>query len=306
MTKISLRQSDLGTFDECRRKYYLQNVLQIGDRVYGERVGPRKIKTADVGTMVHGCLKLLYTEELTADVIAASAPNICALVAKEIGGCDEEIDGWPVWGEGWISGIETASIMVRGYISWVSVGGHDLRYSALAVEERIVWDNGLIVITGQPDLVMLDEITEEVGILDTKTVDKLASPRPGNFQLLTYGLIWWRTRGTIPQWAGHNQLVRNKQTKKATPPFYARQPVTLGEEILLQHEEVVMQLSREIVDFHERVSLLNHHLIARPNMTGECSWKCPVEFLCDHMHDGSDWPSMAETHYQIRTNREGN
>lgn len=307
-TKIVLRQSDVAMFDECRRKFYLTNVLQIGDRKR-ENTGPptaRKVKTQDIGTMVHAAIGLHNRDEMEDVDIILQANSICVETAKKLGGAIEVDGGFLQWGEGWPKAIEMATILIRGYFNWLSLGGHDLRYTTLAAEDRLSWDNGLITITGQPDHVVLDEITNEVGIDDVKTVDKLGPPRPGNYQLLTYGLLWWEVKGVCPQWGTHTQIVRNMQTAKAKPPFYERQKVTLGEEILTMHREAIMQTSQEIVDFYEKVHLLNHHRIARPNMTGDCSWKCPVQFLCDHMHDGSDWGHMAETTYEIRTNSEEN
>lgn len=306
--KISLRQSDVAMFDECRRKFYLTNVMQIGDpiRTFTGPPTARKVKTQDVGSMVHAAIRLHNRGEMEDTEIILKANSICVETAVLLGGAIEREDGFMQWGEGWPKAIEMSTILIRGYFNWLSIEGHDLRLTTLAAEDRIVWDNGRIEITGQPDRVVLDEITEEVGIDDVKTVDKLGPPRPGNYQLLTYGLLWWKVKGVCPQWAMHTQIVRNMQSARAKPPFYERQKITLGEEILTRHYESIMQTSQEIVDFYERVNLLNHHELARPNMNGECSWKCPVEFLCDHMHDGSDWQHMAETTYNIRTNSKDN
>lgn len=300
---IELRQSDLQTYMNCRRQFYLEVVLNLAHPRTEQF--PRKHNTAATGTLIHEVLKAYYTGQLSEEPSREEVQLIVVAKADELMGRDEE--AWDVELEAsrmkdWNDAVVTASIVAHNYIPWVEREGLDLRYTVRSVEERLRAEvpGTRIVLSGQPDLLYYDEILGEVGIVDHKSVATLDAPRPGNFQLLTYGVLYWWTTGEVPEWAAHNQLKRNKQTDRAKPPFYARQPVHLDQQILELHAEMLIGLCQEIELFMDSINENNHRTKAFPNMTGECDWKCGVKELCDRFHDGDDvWQDMS-THLYIQ------
>ena len=299
---IEIRQSALQTFLDCRRKYYLQEVLGLVQQ--SEEMYPAKHSTAATGTIVHEPLAQYYSGELREDITKEELYDICMAKAVEIGRLDQPPSpGRESMVSDWYNAVEVATIMVDGYLKWVKQENMDLRFLVQMVEERLRWQvpGTRITITGQIDLVLYDELVKETGIIDHKTLDKLAIVRPGNFQILTYALLVWKNTGVVPEWGAHNQLKRNKQTSRAKPPFYDRKPITINERMLVQHEQMLTSLCQDIEQFADSVNEDNHHTTAYPNMTGECNWKCDVMELCDHMHDGPEvWVHIAESHYKER------
>lgn len=306
---MEIRQSNFALFLGCKRSFYLQVVENLQHE--NAAVRPRKHYTRDTGTLFHKPLELYYRGELPENVTREMLYDICLNEAIEIGGLfqeehNEDTDEMPAMFDysDWYKAIKMASIVTEGYFRWVEETSQDLRYNVHAVEERMALplEGSNIVITGKPDLILDDELTKEMGVLDTKSVARLDAIRPGDFQLLTYCVLVWKTLGRVPEWAGHNQMVRNMQTAKSSPPYYDRKYITINEDILTQHYEMLCNTAIEIEAFIKNVDRDNHHLLAPPNMTGECSWKCGVQDLCDHMHDGNDvWTYMADTYYIQRT-----
>ena len=308
---MKLRQSSLRTFVECRRKFYLQNILKLSPQ--GEATYPRKHRTAHTGTIMHEVLAEYYRGNLD-DPDRNEVYDICQAAAWElIWGPEGPKDADPLvmvpLMKDWNQAIEVSAIVTHTYITQhVAPTGIDLQYDVLAVEERMeaeVFEG--FSITGMPDLVLHDNLTDEVGILDHKSVAVLDPPRAGDFQLLTYAWMWRKLHDTTPGWAGHNQLKRNKQTARAKPPFYARPVLHVDGHMLDGHNmmlhgmaDAILRLEDELLTFPE-----NHRFVALPNMTGDCSWKCSVKDLCDQMHDEDDvWRHTAETYYIKRQDKE--
>lgn len=300
---IDLRQSSLQTFLDCRRKFFLEVTKNLAPAPVE---GLRKVTTADNGTMVHEVLRMYYEGELSDDVTAEQCGDIIHDWVKEQTDSLDSDDTTAPHVADWYKSAEMATTMSHGYINWVEQTGQDLRFTPWSVEQRIHVDiSGTdIQLSGQLDLVLFDELIGEYGILDHKTVARLDPPRAGNFQLLTYGWLFWQDTGIVPTWAGHNQIKRNKQTSRAKPPFYDRPTLNLNEEMLENHGRMINSLCRDIQQAMMTVDDTNHRDHAYPNMTSECDWKCDVKGLCDVMHDADEvWVDIASLNYIQRKER---
>ncbi|MCP4989309.1 MAG: PD-(D/E)XK nuclease family protein, partial [Colwellia sp.] len=188
-----LRVSDIRTWLDCPRKFWLQTLqglrpggdktdqLEVSnyrkfDPAHPEElneevvVRTREANRRDEGTMVHAVTEAYYRGEL--DFEDAYYPmEVDRLIQLA---CENLTDS-PT--ESWLDAMRYATAMARGYVPWVQREGHDVGKKVLAVEERMTWDfpqddfwckdYHTFRLTGQPDHVEQDTITDEVGIGDT-------------------------------------------------------------------------------------------------------------------------------------------
>ncbi len=330
---LTLRVSDIRTWLDCPRKFWLQtlqglrpggdktNQLEVIDYRRFDPTHPEElneevvVRTRDAnrrdeGTMVHAVTEAYYRGKPMPEPGYAEYHQ---WVQDHVHAQAEELSvnlDTPSWQDA----IRYATVMATGYVPWVQREGHDVGKKVLAVEERMTWDWPVpsyasskfhtIRLTGQPDIVEQDTITDEVGIGDTKTVSSLkkGGPRAHDFQLTAYAWRPGRSTGQRPTYGYQNLIARSLQTAKATPPFYRRVPVTITRESLESWEELLLRVLKEVV--------VLSNLTAGPDLFNLASitynegplctqFKCGVLPLCDAMSSGSPvrWKELANQHF---------
>jgi len=84
-------------------------------------------------------------------------------------------------------------------------------------------------------------------------------------------------------------LRKNKRTSAARPPFYEQLEV---EHNLFELRNFFMRLQGELRAIVGMVDALDagedHHVVAYPSPSRDCSWRCPFYAACPMFDDGSD------------------
>lgn len=201
-----------------------------------------------------------------------------------------------------------ASVMLEGYGEWLDEEGEDAGETTLSTELELevpfgTWKGDEVVLQVHIDRVLTDSFDRLI-IEDTKTVDTLAKDSTFQIesQLLTYALAWNTLHPEQPvSECRHNMLRRVLRTARATPPFYGRVPMTPSATQLENHKVHLWSLLCDVVRSYQALEKGgDHHAIAPPHPTKDCSWKCEFLPICGSYDDGSDVVGMREALYITR------
>lgn len=312
---LTLRVSDVRTWLQCPRRFYLEVLQGLRLQVEGfddpelQEVRPEEVVVTerqagrrDEGTLVHSVIEAYYKSkiDLTFDTyMTIEVSDLILAAAQEL---TPEPDT-----KSWVDARRYAQAMAEGYIYWVAADGRDIGYETLAVEERITLDFKVntgkagyhtIRLTGQPDVVEGDQMAGEEGIGDTKTVTSLknSGPRAHDFQLSSYALLRWRKTGVMPTYGYQNLILRSLHTSRSTPPYYRRVPITFTEDQLKQFSGFLIATLFDISSFIRNLEVPD--LVAYSE-TQLCDWMCSVVPVCDAMSSGQPggWQSLANRLY---------
>lgn len=300
---IELTRSELEMFINCRRSFYLQYVLGLKRSYPVGRV--RNFSKADIGTLVHYWLAEWYRGKLTFEQATNPVYTRGLMIEHLLAEMNTGFTVADEISEEWQRGcVDYAVAMANSTVAWTQESGADEYYEVLHVEERIGWETTAlgqaVLLTGEPDLIVYDALTEEQVILDHKSVANMNRqiPGSGNFQGKTYGVIYYKATGHLAAQFIHNQIKRIKMAARSKGPLNARTPVELTEDQLELHSKVLKRTLENIVQFIEDTQdPMAHWLEALPNYSGECDWKCRAQELCECMDDGMRWQDVAAKHY---------
>jgi hypothetical protein len=293
MTKL-LTNSEMSTWRECKRKWYLGTFRGLTPR---KRVGFNS--PISIGNRVHDALAAYYDPDIRADPVQHVKDSIAEDVAKAP---DEEAD---IRKEG-----DLAVIMIEGYVQWLEEEGADSEYTVVHGSEEAVT---VPLIDGVDLLTKLDVRVEDhrgdYWGLDHKTGTHGVEPKllQLNTQALTQHLIEFLKRteqGDQAQTAKgtvFNFLRKVKRTARAKPPFYWREEVRHNDEELRNHWKHAAAVAHEILDAEARLRAgEDHHVVAYPSPGKDCTWKCPFFKVCGLHDDGSNVEAaiadLYETH----------
>ena len=290
-------QSTIGTWDRCRRKYYLSVYRRLGQ--------PQDYRSPlTVGTLVHDALEQYYEGAYSAAAGAAVLEPIAWVKERSLSVMEE----MPEFAEDIARDAELAGIMVDGYMDWLTETGADADFEHVEPER---------VIRAQlrPGLELIGKLDGKVltkdgwtGFLETKTVGNftdLPSYAPMNRQLLTYDLLEYlelleaNPEATpLTDGAILNMLRKVKRSSRAKPPFYARHQVRFNIHQLRNHWRHVVAIAGEIERATERLDAgEDHHAVTPPTPTSTCRWDCQFAAVCPLLDDGSDYESVIEFEY---------
>ena len=323
---LTLRVSDLKTLAACPRGFALRvglglypqplkklPPLDVSGMTYEEaaeamaRQAEHDAATAEAkkadrrveGTLVHAVLDPYYTGKMG----NRSVQQIIIEKAEEL--TDD------IGTESWTKAIDYATVMATGYINWVAAEGTDVGVEVLKVETRLSRRYKVhlsssayraIDLTGQMDIAERNIAMQAVGIGDWKTVTKRGQlVRPNEFQLLAYGSLWRHNFGEVPQYGYQIHILKSLQTSRATPPFYWKFPVTMGDRKLRLFDTHLEQLVNRAASIATLAKRRPDHLVYQPySETPLCSQhKCPVVGVCDAMGSGEPgrWETLANREY---------
>lgn len=293
--ELAVSNSELQTFKDCRRRWYLTyylcwGVLPSDDPATGAR---------QLGSRVHTALERLYgyAEDPLAVLRALYAeareerPEAAEELAKE---------------------EDYALAMVEGYLQWVGEQGLDEGLTVVAVEADVRAPSGVpgVDLRGRLDQRVERKLDGARLFLDHKTVTSLTQYNATlslDEQMKTYGLLEYldalaktgdgppvRTDGGL-----YNALKRVKRTQRATPPFYERVEVRHNLEELRSMWLRVSAVIQELVRVREQLDAGgDHRQVVYPRPSRDCSWKCPFLAVCPLMDDGSRWEHALESNYR--------
>jgi hypothetical protein len=292
---IGISNSEIQTFKQCRRKWYIGYYLKFRPR-RSEVVSPRAL-----GTRVHKALEEYYANDIPLlDTHAALIREDRALLESQ-GQDASELD----------NDAELGSIMLDGYRVWVEEEGLDANLEILSVEEMMKTPvetyYGTANLIGKLDLRVRNLLTGARSVLDFKTAMAFS-----NFtgtahiaeQLPTYMILDRATheaKGDSDYVEGgiYRILRKVKRGPRATPPFYGEFEVRYNE---FQLRSVWTRLTGTFTEMLRTRKALNeggnHLFLAYPSPDSSCSWKCDAYTICPLFDDGSDFRGMLDDEFE--------
>jgi hypothetical protein len=306
--------SEMQTFKDCRRKWWLGwyrgMKLRGGDSPLGVRA---------VGDRIHRAMRLYYVPDgyqplnlqealerlILDDWSKLAGPDITPPSIEFTRKFDSQAN------------LERA--MVEGYLQWIAETGQDADLEIIApetyVEAPLFHDQYAnegdtesqyhqVKLIGKLDVRTRRRSDKVRLIMDHKTVGDLTSPVMMlnlDEQMLTYHLLEFLTTEDADErcdGALYNMLRRVKRTAAARPPFYSRVQVNHNE---LELHSIERRIEGTVEDMLTVESMLtqgvDHHEVAYPRPSRDCTWKCDFFPVCPMFDDGSRAEAMLDAHY---------
>jgi hypothetical protein len=294
---IGVSNSELSTFGDCRRKWYLHYYKQWHRREKSFS-GPLAL-----GSRVHKALELYYNDVMDPTIEDAD------LVGHwhELVRADRELmdldyrDPTDFENE-----AELGRIMLEGYLQWNEDEGIDADLEIVSSEERLSVPmlDGRVHLMGKIDQRVRRKIDGVRLLRDFKTSGNPADNAKTSHmdeQFLTYMVLEATQKNETERVEGAliTVLKKVKRTAAARPPFYDQIEVRHNVFTLrnfwtrLQGKLMTLMSVRDALD-----QGADHHLVAYPRPTRDCSWKCDFYAICPMFDDGSAVDQALEAGYE--------
>lgn len=277
---IRLSNSELQTFKDCRRKWWL---------AYYRRLQPKfrdKTGALAFGSRIHAALDDHYANGTP--LLEAHSKLVTAdkeiLLAEFLDVSNLEAEA------------EMGRIMLEGYEEWVAEEGIDAELEMISTEETIIAPlfNGEVELQGKLDMRVRRKVDGVRMFRDFKTVGgslgDFGNLAHMNEQVMTYMLLEatktdeeHRSDGGI-----FTLLKKVKRTATARPPFY--------DQVEVHHNVFTMRsfwnrIHGTIADLMNVRRALDtgsdHSYVAYPTPSRDCKWKCQFFAICPMFDDGS-------------------
>ncbi len=289
---VRLSNSEIQTFKDCRRKWWLS---------YYRRMQPRKkdyTGALALGTRVHAALDEYYAQGVPLlDAYSELVSADRALLESDLRDTTS-LD----------SEAELGRIMLEGYLEWVEENGIDSELDIISTEEKIIVPlfEGEVELQGKLDMRVRRKIDGVRMFRDFKTVggslSDFANLAPMNEQVLTYMLLEQMKGGEDSRSEGgiFTMLKKVKRSARAAPPFYdqieVRHNIFTLRSFWDRIHGVITDLMRvrKALDDGE-----NHSLVAYPSPTRDCKWKCQFFSICTMFDDGSSAEQALSEMFEI-------
>lgn len=299
--------SELATFKDCRRKWYLTYVRNL------------RLKTEPgtgvrwIGDRIHRALEQWYVpagQERTdpRDAIERILTNdLIQLTAEAQAAGRNEIDLSVL--TAYRNEADLQRIMVAGYMDWIEETGADSDLVVVAPEAYIEVDF--------PDLEPVKLIARiDVRVrrasdgaklwLEHKTVGSFTQKLTG-IQLDEQVLHQLLVESLQPDLMAapiigvlYNMLRRVKRGPTAKPPFYRREEIHHNQHEITSFRLRVAGTIRDLWDVQARLEAgADHREVAYPRPSSDCSWKCPFFQICPMLDDGSRAEAAIKGMYEV-------
>lgn len=306
--------SEMGTFKDCRRKWWLGTYRKL-------RLRSRQMTgAAPIGTRVHQAFEPWYQPDFDAEgnpivkispsvrireVIAADRVQLIEQNAHLMATSDEEFNPMTALLKQFDSEAELATIMVDGYVQWLEETGADSDYRVIAGEQTVEYEFAPgKAIAGKLD-VRMQRIHDGVFFgMDHKTCGGFADLErrlPVDEQMLLYEILS-RITNVGHQNAGmiFSMLRKVKRSATAKPPFFQRAEVRFNAHQLESMWYRVMGVINDIDAVTARLDAgESHYVIAYPRPNKDCSWKCEFYAVCPMFDDGSRAEDMIASLFVV-------
>lgn len=277
---VRLSNSELQTFKDCRRKWWLQYYRRLQPK-YKDVTGALAL-----GSRIHEALDQYYSKGvplLEAHTNLVNAEKALLLEEfKDVSELEKE--------------AELGHIMLDGYLQWVEENGIDAELEMVSTEEQITAPlfNGEVELTGKLDMRVRRKADGVRMFRDFKTVGgslgDFANLAPMNEQILTYMLLESTKENEENRSDGgiFTMLKKVRRSASARPPFY--------DQIEVRHNIFTLRsfwdrIHGTIADLMKVRKALDEgespafHAYPRPSR--DCKWKCPFFNVCTLIDDGS-------------------
>lgn len=286
--QIVISNSSIQTFKTCKRKFWLEHYRRLRPKTESAT------GALALGSRIHKALELYYTklaEGLTPE--QANLPGIWKALCDEDllnilsgGGVTEEFE----------KEVELGRIMLEGYLEWIEDEGIDSDLEIVSQEETLDAEilGGRVKVVGKIDQRVRRKSDGTRLIRDFKTAAQFADlykTLPMNEQFQLYMVLemlkkdeWERVSGALV-----TALKKNKRTASSKPPYYDQIEVQHNIFELRNFYRRLQGVASDIVEMWDKLDAgEDHHIVAYPTPTRDCSWKCPFYAGCQMFDDGSN------------------
>lgn len=290
---MKISNSEIGTFLDCRRKYYFQYYLHLQKKTNGEG----KVNNLTFGTKIHEALGAWYVSGGQED------PN---KIIKQL-----FIDERPMvvgYGDSDLlkkfDEQEKMGVMLIGhYMDQVLKNGLDYGFTYISSEEEmemeILPDVNFI---GKIDALMERDVDGSKFLLEHKSYAssnaaqhiKVAHIEP---QHLGYMLLYRANHDDYLSGTILNIIRKLKTLNRSKDPIIIREIIRHNQVEMDNYFRRLQEIAREIKLFIERVDSEGVKA-AYPTPTTDCSWKCDFFSVCPLVDDGSDWEGMLKANFE--------
>lgn len=275
MSERKVTNSELQTLKQCRRSWYLGYYRRLG-----KRRSDGSERAATTGTLVHDALEMYYKDPHRDASKVIQWFRARRTTDPDAGTYEKE--------------YALADAMIEGYFEWLAETGADQDLTIHAVESKITcpapapFDEQGVVLLGKLDLIA--SRNDILYVLDHKTLASFSetiSMLPMNEQSRHYAVIQRRNNPDRPiQGSIWNMLRKVKRSGRSKPPYFLRHEIEWSD---AQLGIFWRRLHGEITELLRLEAMLNdgadHHAVAYPSPSTDCSWRCPFYAVCPHMDD---------------------
>lgn len=285
---ISVSQSELRTFRDCKRRWYLTYYLGL------KRREESPVSDANLGTRVHLALEKYYW----------GSYDPIQVLDIQYDAAEAEYEDNEYYFKDLKKERKLAKVMVEGYLEWVAETGVDEDIEVISAEEdlRVPGPIEGTELRAKMDLRIRRKSDGARLFLDHKTKASFQNAQRVlhiDGQMRFYALLEKLDgRDEFTDGGLYNLLRRVSRTARAKPPFYAR------EECRYTIHDLRSEWLRTAKQLSELVALRaaldaggDHQYHAYSSPTMDCAWKCSFFHMCALMDDGSRWKDMASNEF---------
>lgn len=304
-----ISHSELRTFKECRRKWWLGWFRGLRPKITSP------IGALAIGHRVHRALREWYVPEGDKPIDPRAALEL--LIVQDWTTITQRYETL-----GLELSLETSRkfaqeadlerVMLEGYMQWLEETGADSDIQVIASETYIEVDVSAIVGSSYmiKRIAKLDVRVKRLSdgaqqFIDHKTVAGFDTPTrmlPLDEQMMDYTLLLKLFAGDdVVDGALYNMLKKTKRTDKSTPPFFDRRTVHHNRTTLKSYETRMIatiddleRSARAIRDGDDQ-KVINQY--AYPNPTWNCP-RCPFFTVCSMFDDGSRVEEMIAEYFE--------
>jgi len=293
MTELSMSNSELTTWQHCKRKWMLKYYKQLSVKPENQS----NIGVMHLGTRIHIALEYMYGW-------SADPFQVLSIIYKH----EKQYQSSEVIEE-LTKEHQLAVKMIEGYLEWLDETGADEDIEIVSTERDVAVDGPHgVTLRARLDMRIRQQSSGTIRFVDHKTVGdfngKLTTLEKDP-QMRFYNLIdkleALQTGSNERSGGGvWNMFKRSKRTARAKPPFNQRVETDYNDETLRSVYFKIHEVIGEIVQARLRLDAgEDHRMVVYPNAGPDCSWKCEFVAMCPLMDDGSRWQDMAAGEYVI-------
>lgn len=288
---IKISNSEINTYLDCKRKWYLGYYLGLKKK----EDGTEQVTALTYGTRIHKALEGWYIPDEAARVNPREAiRKIYAEDEANVFAAGGDMDKFH-------EDQKSSFFLIDYYMDKVEKEGFDLGLNYVAAEQSYEAQiDDEIIFRGQIDCIVERESDGARWNIDHKTYK---SPGPEiqiahlNTQFLGYMFlyrennedylagsimnIFKKVKTTRAKDIIHREYIRHTQLETDN---YARRLKVIGNQIL--------KLKKKLDDGADPV------FEAYPHITNQCPWRCPFLTVCGMCEDGSDWEGMLNANFE--------
>ena len=286
---VPISNSEIGTFKECKRKWWLTYYLGLGSR--------EKNATGALafGTRIHKCMEEFYKNGVHP---VETHKALIQLDKEELESEDRDTTDL-------MKDADLGRIMMEGYMEWLDETGADSDLEILDSEKKISTPlfDGKVEVRGKLDLRIQRKTDNAKMILDFKTLaqyDTYLKTAHMAEQLKLYLLLEKINRGdSRVDGAKYRLLKKVKRSPKAKPPFYMDVDIRHNKKTLESYWFSLHGVIQNMLDLRQQLdSGADPVHVAYPTPSNDCTWKCPFYTACPMFDNGTAVDEFVEKNYE--------